>query len=370
MMLVWALLLAAAASPAAPPAAPPPGPGYQQLLAQATAAREANNVAGAIPLYRKLVRLRPAVPENWWFLATLLYDTDRYPEARDAFRRLVARVADNGPAWALLGLCEFQTKEYPAAGTHIETALRLGLDKQPQLAEVAHYHYALLLTKVGEFERASAELFEFARAGKEDPAMVMATGIASLRKPLLPAELPEADRELVLQTGRAVYDAAARKAEAAQKEMEALVARYPAVPNVHYIYGSYLMFSEPDRGLDELRRELEISPRHVPARVGIIVEYLKRGEPASALPYAKDAVELAPKDFVTHTLYGRVLVESGDVKPGITELELAARLAPDSPQTRVALATAYAKAGRKDDAARERAVFLKLKAQSKSPGEQ
>ena len=370
MTLVWALLLAALLQPAAPPAARAPGPGYQQLLAQATAARESNDVAAAIPLYRKLVRLRPAVPENWWFLATLLYDTDRYPEARDAFRKLVARVSDNGPAWALLGLCEFQTKEYPAAGTHLETGLRIGVDKQPQLAQVAHYHYALLLTKIGEFERASAQLFEFARAGKDDPSMVMATGIAALRKPLLPAEVPEADRELVLQTGRAVYDAAARKAEVAQKEMEALVARYPAVPNIHYIYGSYLMFSDPDRGLKELRRELEISPAHVPARVGIVVEYLKRGEPAAALPYARDAVELAPKDFVTHTLYGRVLVESGDVKPGVTELELAAKLAPDSPQTRVALAAAYAKAGRKEDAARERAVFLKLKSESKSPGEQ
>lgn len=368
MTLVWVLFLAALSPPAGPAAARPQGPGYQQLLTQATAAREANQAAAAIPLYQKLVRLRPAAPENWWYLATLLYDTDRYAEARDAFRKVVARVADNGPAWALLGLCEFQTKEYPAAGMHLETGLRIGLDKQPQLAEVAHYHYALLLTKVGEFERASAELFEFARAGKEDPAMVMATGMAALRKPLLPAELPEADRELVLQAGRAVYDAAARKAELAQKEMEQLVARYPAVPQIHFIYGSYLMFSEPDRGLQELQRELEISPRHVPARVGLIVEYLKRGETSSALPYAKEAVELAPKDFVTHTLYGRVLVESGDVKPGITELELAAKLAPDSPQTRVALAAAYAKAGRKEDAARERAVFLKLKNPDETQG--
>jgi hypothetical protein len=36
-------------------------------------------------------------------------------------------------------------------------------------------------------------------------------------------------------------------------------------------------------------------------------------------------------------------------------------LAPASPQVRIALATAYAKAGRKDDAARERQEFLKLR---------
>lgn len=369
-MTLWLTLLLAAAVPQAAPAPRVPGPAYAQLLQQATAAREANRVAEAIPLYQKLVRLRPAVPENWWYLATLLYDTDRYAEARDAFRKLVAQVADNGAAWALLGLCEFQTKEYQAAGTHLEKGLSIGLGNQSQLAEVAHYHYALLLNKYGEFEKAAVELLPFARAGKDDQAMVAATGIAALRKPLLPAELPAADRELVLQAGQAVSDAAARRAAVAQKEMEALVARYPQEPNIHYIYGSYLIFSDVDAALKEWQRELEISPRHVPSRIGLVVEYLKRGDTASAMPYAKQAVELDPRNFVTHTLYGRVLVESGDVQLGITELELAAKMAPDSPQARVALATAYAKAGRKDDAARERAVFLKLKAQSKPSDEQ
>lgn len=368
MILLLALWLAAVVPPAKP--VPAVTPAYAQIRAQATAAREANNLPDAIPLYQKLVRMRPADAENWWYLATLLYDVDRYPEARDAFRKLVTLVADNGAAWALLGLCEFQTKEYPASGLHLEKAIHLGLANQPQLSEVTHYHYALLLSKVGEFERASTELFTFARAGKDDAAMVVATGIAALRKPLLPAELPAADRELVMQAGRAVYDMAARKGAVADQEMHELVAHYPTVPNIHYIYGSYLMFSDADAGLKELQRELEISPKHVPARVGLVVEYLKRGDTAAALPYAKEAVELDSKNFVTHTLYGRVLVESGDVKPGITELELAAKLAPDSPQTRVALASAYAKAGRKEDAARERAVFLKLKAQDQPAGGQ
>jgi predicted Zn-dependent protease len=99
-------------------------------------------------------------------------------------------------------------------------------------------------------------------------------------------------------------------------------------------------------------------------------EYLKRGEAAAALPYARQAAEIDPGSFVAHTALGRVLVDSGDLKNGIKELELSKQQAPEAPQTRIALASAYAKAGRSEDAARERAEFLKLKQLAKKPDEQ
>ena len=59
---------------------------------------------------------------------------------------------------------------------------------------------------------------------------------------------------------------------------------------------------------------------------------------------------------------GRVLTEGDiDLPRGLKELEYARQLAPASPQVRIALATAYTKAGRKDDAARERQEFLRLR---------
>jgi len=72
---------------------------------------------------------------------------------------------------------------------------------------------------------------------------------------------------------------------------------------------------------------------------------------------------------VAHNALGRALVESGDLDNGIKELELSKQQAPGSPQTRIALASAYARAGRNEDAARERAEFLKLKQLSKKPEE-
>jgi predicted Zn-dependent protease len=88
------------------------------------------------------------------------------------------------------------------------------------------------------------------------------------------------------------------------------------------------------------------------------------------MPYARKAVEADPQSFIAHTVLGRALVESGDVEKGIKELELSKQQSPVSPQTRIALASAYAKAGRSTDAARERAEFMKLKQVTKKPEEQ
>ncbi|MDE3164278.1 MAG: hypothetical protein KGN36_00585, partial [Acidobacteriota bacterium] len=123
-----------------------------------------------------------------------------------------------------------------------------------------------------------------------------------------------------------------------------------------------LLFSDADAGMAELKKELDVSPAHVPAMVTIANEYIQRKQFQDALPYGKKAAELDPQSFPAHTVYGRVLVEGDvDLARGLAQLEEARKLAPASPQVRLALATAYAKAGRKEDAARERAEFARLR---------
>jgi len=101
----------------------------------------------------------------------------------------------------------------------------------------------------------------------------------------------------------------------------------------------------------------------------IAFEYLKRSDAAGALPFARKAAEVDPQSFMAHAALGRTLVELGDLDKGIQELELSKRQAPDSPQTRFALASAYDKAGRSEEAARERAEFLKLRRLTRKPDE-
>src|SRR5678815_5997488 len=77
-------------------------------------------------------------------------------------------------------------------------------------------------------------------------------------------------------------------------------------------------------------------------------------------PLAEKAVQLAPKLYAARNVLGRVLLELGQVEKSIRELEEGVKLAPASPEMHFALARAYTRAGRKEDAARERETFKKL----------
>ncbi len=343
-------------------------PQFERLSKQAAVAREANRLDQAAGLYRQALKLNPSWAEGWWSLGTLLYDQDHYSEARDAFRHFLDSGQKDARALALLGLCEFQTKEYELSLGHLNQARRLGIPTD-QIKQVVLYHAALLLTHFEQFESALQILLDLARQGNESPSVIEASGLAALRKPILPNELASDDRALVFRTGRAVLTGGERRAVEAQKLFEQLVADYPNTPNVHYLYASFLLLSSSDQALQEFNKELEIDPRHLPALVASALEYEKRGEPESGLKQAEQAVDVAPKSFAAHAALGKLLVATGKVDSGIQELETSVRLAPDSPQTRIALASAYAKAGRQADAAKQRQEFLNLKKRAEESGE-
>src|ERR1035438_8951505 len=178
---------------------------FDHLSQQAAQARVANRIQDATGLYRQAVKMRPSWAEGWWFLGELLYDQDKYADARDALRRLVSLDHKAGPGFALLGLCEYQTKEYAQALEHIRSGRRLGLGEDPQVRRVVLYHAVLLLTKFQQYESAMKVLEALLRSGDEHgdmyslvpgPAIFEAAGLAGLRRPVLPADLPPGDKEL------------------------------------------------------------------------------------------------------------------------------------------------------------------------------
>jgi tetratricopeptide (TPR) repeat protein len=354
ILTVIATICAAQVPPAASPIA--------RIEKQAETARQENRVDDAIALYKKGVALKPSWDEGWWSLGTLNYSLDHFAEARDAFRHLTAIKPDVGLPWGMLGLSEFETKQYDQSLTHLRHGLGLGMGQEQGIQDSANYHLVLLLTRSQEYEEAMKILAQFAQRNLNDAIYIEAMGIAALRKPLLPVELPPTDRQLVMDVGRVMYDATALRTTEAAAEFKILVDKYPDTPNIHYLYGSFLLFSDANGGLAEMKKELEVSPAHVPALVTIASEYIQRKEYKNGLPYAEKAVELEPQSFPAHAVLGRIFAEGDiDAERGVKELEEAQKLAPTSPQVRIALATAYGKVGRKEDAARERQEFLKLR---------
>jgi tetratricopeptide (TPR) repeat protein len=346
--------------PAKPPAGSSPD-GFNALVSKAEAARKADLADEASRLYGDAVRLRPDYVEGWWYLGTLNYDMDRYPEGAADFSHVAGLKPDMALGWAMWGLCEFETKNYDRALVHLERADQLGIPAEESFYEVAKYHLALALTRAGRFEQAVVVLVDLAQRGKDGVEYREAMGLAGLLKPLLPSELPPGEREMVLDVGKALWDDAARRSSEIADDRKELLRKYPNTPEIHFLAGTLALASDSDQALQDWKAELAINPDNARALASIAGEYRKRTECKTALPYAERAVAAGPGDFITHAVLGQVLAEGGiDVPRAIHELEIARRLAPTQPQVHFALALAYAKAGRKEDAAKERAEFLKL----------
>jgi len=288
------------------------------------------------------------------------YSIDHHAEARDAFSKLVSLKPKGGVGWAMLGLCQYQLRDFERALEHLLRGRSLGIPADTQLSLVTRYHIALLQNRLGKPELALQLLYSVVRQEGERPALIEAMGLSALMLPYLPQELPPDKREMVLMAGRAHFYAATRKWEESRKEVNALLARYPDAPNVHYTNGVLLMRDNPDEALEEFKRELKISPSHALARLQIGFEYIKRAEFETALSYAEEAARLAPDNFVARYVLGQALIELGQSSRAVQELEIAYKLAPDSPETCYQLARAYGAAGRDRDAARLRAEFARL----------
>ncbi|MEX2300395.1 MAG: tetratricopeptide repeat protein [Bryobacterales bacterium] len=342
--------------------------GFEEARSRAQAAHQAQRLDEAAQSYHEALDQQPKWDEGRWALGTVLYELERWGECRQQFEQLTANQPQLGGAWAFRGLCEFRERRYDAALGSLERITTLGLPEGSPIAPVAQYHLGALLTRAGRFEE-SIRLLEALAAVTQQPSadLIEALGLSMLRVPALPGEAaprsPESERrnpEAVRLAGNAAYLAATSDVDAARKLLEDLTARFPKEPNAHYAFGAFLLNGDADRAIAEFRRELEVSPGSVAARLQLAFEFLKRNQFSDGLPYAREAVAAKPDDFAARHAYGRLLLGAGDVGEAVRQLEAAVRLAPDSPQSRFALARAYSRAGRKQDSEREHAEFQRL----------
>jgi tetratricopeptide (TPR) repeat protein len=338
----------------------PPQSSFESLSRQADAARNSKQLDKALNLYREALAMKPDWEDGLWSAGSIAYDLDRYSECAAIFHHMAEVKPESAPAWTMGGLCEYRLKSYDSALESFARVAHLRFEEPPELARSARLHYALLLTKAGRFEEAITALTELTRVDRKSPETIVAAGIAGLRMPWLPAEVPEPRRELVYKLGDAMSSGMEMDYQAAIKRFEELAAQYDSEPNVHFRFGAFLNMQDPDRGIQEIKKTLQLAPNHVLALVSLTAIYLKREDAATALEYAQRAVKAAPNDFSTHLELGRVLLAKDDPARAGVELERAVKLAPQNPDARYSLGTAYLRLGRKTDAIRELGEFKRL----------
>lgn len=335
-------------------------PSFDELVSQATSAREQGDIPHALELYSQAVQVNPKWPDGWWFLGLLQYGNGSYSPARDALTHFIDLTPNAGPATALRGLCEFEIGDYSPALADIQRGISLGAAAQSRNAQILRYHEALLLTRSGRFEDALKSYSYFAENQITNPELLIAIGLAGLRLPLFPKDVTEDQQALLTAAGNAAFQFMSGQEKDAQRAFAELFVRFPAAANLHYLYGYLLYSSDPDSAIAEFKRELEVSPDNENAQIMTGWALLMRNRPAEALPYAQTAAEKGPALPAAQLALGRALAETGNLAEGIEHLERARQMEPNNLETHVALARAYSRSGRKEDAQRERLLCLQM----------
>src|SRR5262249_6845197 len=156
---------------------------------------------------------------------------------------------------------------------------------------------------------------------------------------------------VIERVGNAEALSAQKNFAAAQEIYIALTSQFPDFPNLHFAYGRMLLAAEKEEeALQEFRRDLQRDPQNVNSMLEIAsLEYQLNSQ--DGLKYAEKAVELAPGVPFAHYMLGMLRFNTGNVVGAIPELEIVRKAFPRKAEIYFALGNAYARIGRKADAA-------------------
>jgi|KBSMisStaDraftv2_1062788.scaffolds.fasta_scaffold13882_3 tetratricopeptide (TPR) repeat protein len=335
-------------------------PQFADLAARAAAARDQQNIPLAIELYTQAEQLKPDWREGWFYLGLLQYGANQFPAAIDAFNHLLQLEPSAVPAMALRGLCEFETGAYDDSLRDLEQSIAHGAANEPRNEQILRYHLAQLLVRAGRFQDALTQYKIFIEKQVDSPDVLLGLGLAGTRVRLLPKEIPETDRGLYLAAGSAGYAFLSGNSELAASIFTELFARYPTAPNLHLFYGYLLFQHDSELAINQFQSELTIAPGNIEAHAILAYTEMIAGRYAEAVPEAEHVLAAMPDMEMALIALGRSLGETGDPKHGMELLNRVLQSDPDNLEAHMGLAAIYSRAGRREDAYRERMVCLGL----------
>jgi tetratricopeptide (TPR) repeat protein len=343
-----------------------PAGGFDDLARRAEAAVD-SDPALAASLYKEALDQRPSWPEGWFYLGGALYRIGRYTEAENAFQKGLDLDSKNGAAWAFLGLAEYELGHLDQALSDIGKGEQLGLGANAGFESAVRQRAAMALIRSSLFDQAMAQLQPLAKQQQQQnsAAIIEAIGLCALAIPLDPSKLPESRRKVVTMAGQAMWAATRQQPKDAEEGFLQLLALYPNEPGVHYAFGLYLMDTDQHAALAEFQKELSANPSHWPALLVTAFLETREGAPDDALQLAERARKLAPSNYywLCDAEAGRALLAKDQPEKAVPLFEASVKQQPDNAQTHYYLEQAYRRVGRKSDAQREKAEFVRLKSQ-------
>jgi tetratricopeptide (TPR) repeat protein len=335
-------------------------PQFEALASRATEARNQQNIPLAIQLYSEALKAKPDWAEGWFYTGLLQYSSNDFPAAIDAFDHFLRLQPDTAPALALRGLSEFETGAYDDALRDLEQGVKKGAADEPKNEAIIRFHLAELLARAGRFEEAVAQYDFFVAHHIKDSDLLVGLGLAGIRMQNLPRNIPQEDRQFFEAVGSAGYAYLSGDYAVASKQFNELFARYPTTPNLHFFYGSLLYKDIPTLAIEQFQAEVARAPGNIYAHGVLAFTLTIAGRYAEAKPEAEIALAAVPNMEMAQIALGRALAQTGDVERTTELLNKVLQKDPQNLEAHLGLADVYSRAGRREDAYRERMVCLAL----------
>jgi tetratricopeptide (TPR) repeat protein len=132
----------------------------------------------------------------------------------------------------------------------------------------------------------------------------------------------------------------------------------------HHLADYYLETNRHEEALREEAEAVRIKPAYLDARLNMALALNLLGRPAEAEAEYRRSLEQHPQGkllYVAHSGLGAALASQGRTAEALPELQLAARLKPESAESHYNLGTALSELGRVQEAAAELSIAVRLR---------
>ena len=325
------------------------------------------DLAAAETEYRAVLSAAPQYAQAHANLGALLMRLDRYQEALQEYKAALRLDPKLKPVLLNIGIAHFRRSEYESAIDSFKRFLQVS-PKHAQATQLT----ALALVELGRDEEALTYLEPALEAAPNDPALLYALGLASLRlrKPMVSgviktlAELPGGLAVSYLLQGQA--NLANFQFEKAIEDLEQSAKLNPNLPRLHYSLGvAYFKVTRYEDSRIALQTALKRAPNDVSGLCYLASIDEKEGKLDDARRRLNRALLLEPASADANWLLGKVLLAQGKAAEALKPLEAAASGDPNDTQKRYQLARAYQQLGRKEDAERELAEVERIHARQR-----
>ncbi len=341
----------------------------QALLAEARAAQDASHDEIAIRDYEKIVQLQPELAQAYNNLGRLLYNSNRFREARDTLRKGLALDPTMSPAQIMLGASYLQLGQ-PADAI---APLRAGVGAFPA-DRFARLTLAQALVDGGQPEAAIPDLEELLKLDPKDQQAWYMLGKLHLQlsqQALLEVQRIDPNAPLAHELAGEVMESLSNTPGAIAEYKRAAALDPTGTGPLRHLAFLYWKTGDWPQARDKYRLLLESQPEDCTAhwRLANTLDELNE-HPEQAMQQIHLALVECPSLVQAHAERARILLRIGKPEDAITDLKIAEAAAPDEPSIQSLLAQAYRSTGDRGKADQATLRFQQLEAAEHSAKEQ